>query len=96
MLNPARIDVLPIQEVVATASPSAWRDGLVASRQHDTTTVVLLDGGVRVLSTRAAPGPGEPVAVHPVAEVLAVGGAWYSARLLDADDETPRDGGVVR
>ena len=92
MLNPARIDVLPIQEVVATASPSAWRDGLVASQQHDATTVVLLDGGRVVLSTRAAPPPGEPVAVHPVAEVLALGGAWYSARLLVAGDEASRDG----
>ena len=86
MRNPARIDVLPIQEVVATASPTAWRDGLVAARVQDATTVVLLDGGVRVLSSRAAPAVGEPVAVHPVAEVLAVGGAWYSARLLERDD----------
>ena len=86
VLNPTRIDVLPIQEVVATASPSAWRDGLVASREQDATTVVLLDGGVLVLSTRASARPGEPVAVHPVAEVLAVGGAWYSARPLDPSD----------
>ena len=86
MRNPARIDVLPIQEVVATASPSAWRDGLVASRDRDATTVVLLDGSVRVLSSRAAPAPGEPVAVHPVAELLAVGGAWYSARPLSEPD----------
>jgi hypothetical protein len=91
VLNPARIDVLPIQEVVATASPSAWRDGLVVAREQDATTVVLLDGGVRVLSTRAAPGPGEPVAVHPVAEVLAVGGAWYSARRLESRDGEATD-----
>jgi hypothetical protein len=80
--NPARVDVLPIQEVVATASPSAWRDGLVASRDGDATTVVLLDGEVRVVSTRAPATSGEPVAVHPVAEVLALGGTWYSARAL--------------
>lgn len=87
MRNPTRIDVLPIQEVVATASPSAWRDGLVAACEQDATTVVLLDGGVRVLSSRATPAVGEPVAVHPVAEVLAVGGAWYSARLLEPRDD---------
>jgi hypothetical protein len=61
-----RVDVLPIQEVVASASPSAWRDGLVVEQ--------------RVLTTRATPQPGEPAAVHPVAGLLAVGGAWYAAR----------------
>jgi hypothetical protein len=75
-----RIDVLPIQEVVATASPTAWRDGLATSRTPGTLTVALLDGDLVTLATRAAPAPGEPVAVHPVAEVVAVGGAWYSAR----------------
>ena len=82
MPNRSRIDVLPIQEAVATASPSAWRDGLVASQDRDVLTVVLLDGEVRALTTRAAPAAGEPVAVHPVAELVAVGGAWYAARLL--------------
>jgi hypothetical protein len=61
-----RVDVLPIQEVVASASPSAWRDGLVVEQG--------------VLTTRATPQPGEPAAVHPVAGLLAVGGAWYAAR----------------
>jgi hypothetical protein len=97
VLNPTRIDVLPIQAAVAAASPTAWRDGLVAARERDATTVVLLDGGVRVLSTSAAPEPGEPVAVHPVAEVLAVGGAWYSARTLDPGDTGGAgDGGTTR
>ena len=80
MPNRTRIDLLPIQEAVATASPSAWRDGLVVSRQPGTITVALLDGGATVLATRAAPEIGEPVAVHLVAEVVALGGAWYSAR----------------
>jgi hypothetical protein len=66
-----RVDVLPIQEVVASASPSAWRDGLVVAQ---------VDGELRVLTTRATPQPGEPAAVHPVAGLLAVGGAWYAAR----------------
>ncbi|MGY4642360.1 nuclease [Cellulomonas sp. URHB0016] len=86
MSHHTRIDVLPIQVTVATASPSAWRDGLVAARDGDVLTVVLLDGSVRALSTSAAPGPHEPVAVHPVAEVLAVGSAWYSARALPERD----------
>lgn len=80
MPHSARIDVLPIQEVVASASPSAWRDGLVQDQGDAQVTVVLLDGEVRVLTTRATPQPGEPVAVHPVAELLAVGGVWYAAR----------------
>ncbi|NHT18618.1 nuclease [Cellulomonas sp. IC4_254] len=75
-----RVDVLPIQEVVASASPSAWRDGLVVEQGAAQVTVALLDGGLRVLTTRATPQPGEPVAVHPVAELLAVGGVWYAAR----------------
>ncbi|MBO9554450.1 hypothetical protein [Cellulomonas sp.] len=86
MAHHARTDVLPIQSIVANASPGAWRDGLVAAHEQDALTVVLLDGGVRVLSTSARPEIGEPVAVHPVAEVLAVGGAWFSARAL-ADPE---------
>ncbi|HEY3436186.1 MAG TPA: nuclease [Actinotalea sp.] len=82
MPNRIRIDVLPIQEAVASASPSAWRDGLVASRRPGSLTVVLLDGEVRDLTTGAAPEVGEPVAIHPVAEIVAVGGAWYAARPL--------------
>ena len=80
MPNRTRIDLLPIQEAVATASPSAWRDGIVISRDPGTISVALLDGGATVLATRAAPAIGEPVAVHLVAEVIALGGAWYSAR----------------
>lgn len=91
MLNRTRNDVLPIQEIVATASPSAWRDGLVVSREGDVLTIVLLDGDPVELSTLAAPEPGEPVAVHPVADVLAVGGAWYSARpVAGRAEESPR------
>ncbi len=96
MLNPARIDVLPIQTAVAAASPSAWRDGLVVGRERDAVTVGLLDGGAVVLSTSAAPEPGEPVAVHPVAEILAVGGAWYSARTVGRDDDEAGDGRAAR
>lgn len=80
MPQQTRVDVLPIQEVVASASPSAWRDGLVRAQGDAQVTVVLLDGEHRVLTTRATPRPGEPVAVHPAAGLLAVGGVWYAAR----------------
>lgn len=80
MPNPTRIDLLPIQAAVATASPSAWRDGLVESVDRAQVRVVLLDGQVRVVTTQATPRPGEPVALHPIAEVLAIGGVWYAAR----------------
>lgn len=87
MPNHTPTDVLPIQRAVATASPSAWRDALVVSRAGDALTVAMLDGRVRTLSTLAPAATGEPVAVHPVAEVVAVGDAWYSARVLaDASD----------
>jgi len=86
VIHRTRNGVLPIQEAVASASPSAWRDGLVASRDQAVVTVVLLDGTVHTLATSAAPEPGEPVAVHPVAEVLAVGGSWFAARPVAAAD----------
>jgi len=76
-------DVLAVQSVVAKASPSAWRDGLVVSRDGDGLTVALLDGHVVLLSTIASPEVGEPVAVHPVAGLVALGGTWFSARSLD-------------
>ena len=80
MPNRTRIDLLPIQEAVAAASPRAWRDGVVTASEPGSTTVALLDGGTTVLTTRATPAIGEPVAVHLVAEVVALGGAWYAAR----------------
>ncbi|GEK23589.1 nuclease [Cellulomonas xylanilytica] len=80
MPNRTRIDLLPIQEAVAAASPRAWRDGIVTASEPGSTTVALLDGGATVLTTRATPAIGEPVAVHLVAEVVALGGAWYAAR----------------
>ncbi|MFH5823603.1 nuclease [Georgenia sp. AZ-5] len=87
MNNRSLFDVLPIQEVVANASPSAWRDGFVLSQRPGALTIVLLDGSEGTVMTGAAPEVGEPVAVHPVAEVVAVGGTWYSARPLVGVDE---------
>jgi hypothetical protein len=48
---------------------------------------MLLDGQEGTLATGATPAVGEPVAVHPVAEVIAIGGTWYSARPLAGDDQ---------
>lgn len=87
MLNRSLFDVLPIQEVVANASPSAWRDGLAVSQRPGALTVMLLDGPELTLITGATTAVGEPVALHPVAEVIAVGGTWYSARPLAGDDD---------
>lgn len=84
MPNRIRIDVLPIQEVVATASPRAWRDGVVAHQEQGVLTVALLDGTWSTLATRADLVIGEPVAVHPVAELVAAGAAWYAARPVEA------------
>ncbi|MFD1507499.1 nuclease [Georgenia yuyongxinii] len=87
MIDRTLFDVLPIQEVVANASPSAWRDGLVVSQQPGALTIALLDGSEGTLMTGATPEVGEPVAVHPVAEVVAVGSTWYAARPLIGVDE---------
>ena len=60
MLDRTRTDVLPIQEAVATASPSAWLDAIAVSRSHDVLTVALLDGELTTLTTLATPAAGEP------------------------------------
>jgi hypothetical protein len=73
--------VLPIQERVASASPSAWRDAIVTSSAHGTIELVLFDGETRVLWNHDNLGltTGEPVAWHPVAGVLAAAGQLRSA-----------------
>lgn len=73
-------DVLPMQRAVATAWPSAWIDGLVTGMDLGGLTLLTLDGTVVALDTRALLGAGEPVAFHPVAEVIAVGGELVRAR----------------
>lgn len=76
--------VLPIQLAVAAAAPGSWRDAIVVSSRDGILRLDPLDGGqggdrLR-LATDAAPEIGAPVAVHPVAELLAVGAARFSAR----------------
>ncbi|WP_150308635.1 nuclease [Planctomonas psychrotolerans] len=74
------VGLLPIQRAVAGASPGAWCDGLVSAVRHGVVDVILLDGSLLRLTGSAVVSPGEPVAAHPVAEILAVGTSWYSAR----------------
>jgi hypothetical protein len=72
--------ILAIQRVVACASPSGWRDALVLSVAADGALLATLEGDVVQVSTEAPLAVGDPVAYHPVAEVLALGTEWYSAR----------------
>ena len=85
MSNTISVGVLPIQAAVATASPSAWLDGLVSDAGEQGVTLSRVDGRSLVLSTAARLAVGEPVAWHPVAEVLANGRTWYSARIAEAE-----------
>lgn len=72
--------ILPIQRAVAMASPSSWRDGIVVHQAGGIATVALLDGTTVRLHTATALAQGEPVAVHAVAEVLAQGSTFSTAR----------------
>lgn len=72
--------VLAIQRAVACASPSAWRDLVAVDGAGGLVTLTSLDGAEIVVVTDAEPAPGEPVAFHPVADVLAIGARWFAAR----------------
>ena len=76
--------VLPIQERVASASPSAWRDALVTRSTNGTIELAFVDGETRELWNHDALGlsVGEPVAWHPVAGLLSADGTLRSARPL--------------
>lgn len=73
--------VLPMQERVASASPGAWRDALVTSSVDGTLELVFLDGETRAVWNHDDLGiaAGEPLAWHPVAGVISVGGRLRSA-----------------
>jgi len=73
--------VLPIQRLMAHATPRAWRDGIVVVVEGAAAAIAFLDGSVGLLHAPAADlVPGEPVAYHPVSEILAAGGRWTTAR----------------
>lgn len=75
--------VLAIQRCMAQASPHSWRDGIVVAAEEGSVEIALLEGGALLLRTSGAGVEvGEPVAYHPVAEILATGGATVTARAL--------------
>lgn len=76
--------VLPIQRAMATANPSAWWDGLVIGSSGAEVTVAHLDGSVsrlRVVGPAVELVAGEPVAYHPVAEILDTSRLATTARI---------------
>jgi hypothetical protein len=75
--------ILPIQRLMASAAPGAWRDGIVVETRAADAVVVFLDGAVaqlRVADANSVLSVGEPVAHHPVAEILSAGGRQTTAR----------------
>ena len=76
--------VLAIQERVASASPSAWRDGLVGRTINGSIELVLLDGDTRTVWNHDALGlsTGEPVSWHPVAGIISAAGQLRSVSVL--------------
>lgn len=72
--------ILAIQRAIVSASPSGWRDAIVMSAGDGMAAIVTLSGEIRSVFTDAPLNAGDPVALHPVGEVLAAGPDWYSAR----------------
>ncbi|MCT2086019.1 nuclease [Microbacterium enclense] len=75
--------VHPIQRCMAAAHPSAWSDGLVTRVDGAEATIALLNGAtvqVRVIGPAVELAPGEPVAYHPVAELLSATVVLTTAR----------------
>lgn len=77
--------VHPMQARIAAATPGAWIDAIVVAATPDgwITAVAVVDGRrLRAWSHEgAAIAVGEPVAVHELAELLAVGGRRASVVL---------------
>ncbi|WP_203137710.1 hypothetical protein [Microbacterium sp. JZ31] len=73
-------DVLPVQRAVVSAWPSAWIDALVMCTDASGVVLSTLAGDALAIDVRARVSAGEPVAFHPVAEVLSVGGELIRAR----------------
>ncbi len=75
--------VHPIQRCMAASNPSAWWDGLVIDADGATVTVALLTGArvmLRVVGPAVDIAVGEPVAYHPVAELLSASAILTTAR----------------
>ncbi|MBN9210489.1 MAG: nuclease [Microbacterium sp.] len=75
--------VHPIQRCMASAHPAAWSDGLVTHVDGAEATIALLNGEsvrVRIVGPAVDLVAGEPVAYHPVAELLSATAALTTAR----------------
>lgn len=81
-------EVLAIQRCMADANPIAWRDAIVAEVPNaefadSWVGLAYLDGSsevLRVVGLQVDLAVGEPVAYHPVAEILSAGDRWVTAR----------------
>ena len=66
----------PLQERIAAATPSKWRDGIVTSVSGGWIGLALVDGDIAwawAHKTPAGLAPGEPVALHALYSTLAFG-----------------------
>ncbi|MCI9859133.1 nuclease [Microbacterium proteolyticum] len=76
--------VHPIQRCMAASNPSAWWDGLMVQADRATITLALLNDAtvkLRVAGPRVDIAVGEPVAYHPVAELLSASAILTTARV---------------
>ena len=75
--------VHPIQRCMAASNPSAWWDGLVTETDGASVTVASLDGAtvqLKIVGPAIDIAVGEPVAYHPVAELLSASAILTTAR----------------
>lgn len=76
--------VHPIQRCMAAANPAAWWDGLVTHAEGAEATIALLNGAtvqVRIVGPAVDIAAGEPVAYHPIAELLSASAVLTTARI---------------
>jgi hypothetical protein len=76
--------VHPIQRCMAASNPSAWWDGLVVDADGATAIVALLNGTtvkLGIVGPAVDIAAGEPVAYHPVAELLSAATVVTTARV---------------
>jgi hypothetical protein len=67
----------PIRLRAAMATPSFWRDATITSVDSDgVISATDLDGNLHVLRVAAEAAVGEPVAIHGVYSVIAIGGGY--------------------
>lgn len=74
--------VLPVQQMMAWANPSRWEDGFVVEAFGNSLVVATLEGAtkeIRVVGHAVELVAGEPVAYHPVAELLHAGSTRVTA-----------------